>query len=94
MNHPEARATLHTLQFIQLRMPRAVILENVLGIADKQASEKSSPLDYVMKELRSFGYNVIQFSLNTAAWVNCARPRTVALARGVCQTKSLVLFGL
>lgn len=65
-----------TLRFIGEYKPQAVLLENVLGIADIPRGADSSALQLILDTLDHHGYDTSHWEVDLARWATIARPRT------------------
>ena len=75
MNGPESRAFFGFIDVIDkmnCRAPRAVVLENVCGLA---SSHDGNDFRMVVEEFNRLGYSADAFELNARRWLPQSRPR-------------------
>ena len=74
-SHPLAAVMQSVVKHIQKHLPRTVILENVVGIADKMDDEERSALDLLVAALMTASYSTIVFEMGPEAFVEMHRER-------------------
>ena len=64
------------LRFVALSLPKAIVFENVRGLACKDGDADKSPLDIVVSELQALEYSVAPIFLDLQSFHDVVRSRT------------------